>query len=166
MFISALVSHCGLSKRAARKVVVYMYFSCSEQQARQRTDVCRKRNKRTEETVGEEKKEMGAGGREREAFSLWVGYLPFPNKVGCVCFKLSQYFQAPPASPAPSKEGSHHLLLRCFWHTASVAGTLLLFLSVGKLNQLYTWGIAEKLFCLFSSQTHGLFFLPPFVSGR
>lgn len=56
-----------------------------EQQPRQRTDVCRRRNKRpkSEGTAGGEKKEMRRGKKKKnpEAFRLWISYLLFANKV-------------------------------------------------------------------------------------
>lgn len=90
MFIPALVSHCELSKWAGPEVG-YLFL---EEQPRQRTDVWRRRNKRpkSEGAAGEEKKEMRGGEEEKkpEAFSLWIGYLLFANKVGWEGFKLAE----------------------------------------------------------------------------
>lgn len=147
MFIPALVSHCELSKWAGPEVG-YLFL---EQQPRQRTDVCRRRNKRpkSEETAGEEKKEMRGGERKKtpEAFSLWISYLLFANKVGWECFKLAEGLLA--------KQLHQRLPPTC---CSGVPGTAPL--DPGRDAARESCSVS------FSSQTPGFPSLPRFVSAR
>lgn len=103
MFIP-LVSHCELSKWAGPEVGYLLL----EQQPRQRTDVCRRRNKRpkSEGTAGGEKKEMRRGKKKKK---------PRGFQALDQLFALCKQSALNLPRVCSSIKGSH-LLFRCSWH--------------------------------------------------